>query len=204
MQGDVIVTVIGNVTGDPELRYTPSGAAVCNFTVATNPRRFDKNSNTWVDGEPTFRRVNVWRQHGENVAESVRKGDRVVVVGAEVNRKYETQDGGIRFSLEVNADAVALDTKWAVVTARKAERQQGGQQGGQQAQQQGQQPQQGQGYQQQQGQQGYGQGGQQRQDPWDQGPPPGSAQQPPAQDPWGQSPQQQTFQGGGFADEPPF
>jgi len=190
MQGDVTVTVIGNATGDAELRFTQSGLAVANFTVATNPRRFNKASNAWEDGEATFYRVNVWRQHAENVAESVRRGDRVVVVGTLANRKYEAQDGGTRYSLEVTADAIALDTKWSIVTARKAERQQGGQGG----------------YQQQGQQQGYGQGGQQRQDPWDQGLPAQQGYQPPAQ---GQQ-QAMEYQGApandpwGMPDPPPF
>lgn len=193
MFGDVIVTVIGNVTNDPELRFTPGGAAVCSFTVATNPRRKNQQTGQYEDGEPTFRRINVWRQHAENVAESVNKGDRVVVVGAEVNRKYETENG-TRYSLEVNAEAVALDTRWAIVKARRAERQQGGQGGYQQ-----------------QGQQGYQQGGQQPQqqgggqqrDPWDQGPPAGQQgyQQPPQGQQQGQ---QQSFPGDPWAQEPPF
>jgi len=190
MQGDVTVTVIGNATGDAELRFTPSGAAVANFTVATNPRRLNKQTQQWEDGEATFYRINVWRQHAENVAESVFKGNRVVVVGTLQNRQYEAQDGGKRYSLEVTADAVALDTKFAQVAARRAERQQGGFAGAPPA-----------------------------DDPWGSPPPAqqrppqgqqgGQAQQgqrqqaPPQDDLWG-SPPRQGNQGGGFSEEPPF
>lgn len=191
-QGDVIVTVIGNITQDPELRFTQSGVAVANFTIVTNPRKFNKNSNQWEDGEPTFYRVNVWRQHAENVSESLRKGDRAVVVGALQNRKYET-DNGTRYSLEITADAVALDTRWAIVQARKAERQQGGQQGYQQ-----------------QPQQGYGSNA--PADPWTSPPPQQGQQQrpnqaPPQSDPWGSAapaPAGGGGQAGMFPDEPPF
>lgn len=128
MQGDVIVTVVGNVVNDPEIRYTQSGVAVINFTVATNPRRFNKQSNQWEDGDATFYRTSAWRTMAENAAESINKGDRVVVVGALSNRRYETRDGGVGYSLEITADEVALSTKWAIVSSRRPDRQQGGQQ----------------------------------------------------------------------------
>jgi single-strand DNA-binding protein len=177
MMGQAAVTVIGNATQDPELRFTPSGAAVVTFSVADNPRKKNQQTQQWENGESTFYRVTAWRQMAENIAESVRKGDRLVVVGVLQNRRYETQEGAVRFSLEINADAVALDTRFAMVTARKPERQQAN----------------GQGYQQ-----------QGSSDPWD-APPQQQRQQPQGyDDPWGSPPVASAGQGGGFADEPPF
>jgi len=89
MAGETIITVVGNLTDDPELRFTPSGAAVANFTVASTPRNFDKNSNEWVDGEAMFLRCSIWRQAAENVAESLQRGMRVVVHGRLKARTYE-------------------------------------------------------------------------------------------------------------------
>ena len=93
MAGDTVITVIGNLTDDPELRFTPSGAAVANFTVASTPRSFDRQTNEWKDGDTLFLRCSVWRQVAENVAESLQKGMRVVVQGRLVSRSYETQIG---------------------------------------------------------------------------------------------------------------
>jgi single-strand DNA-binding protein len=189
MLGQAKITVIGNVTNEPELRFTPSGAAVVTLSVADNPRRKNNQTGEWDQGDSTFYRVQAWRQQAENIAESVNKGDRVVVVGDLQNRRYEGREGEVRFSLEINADAVALDTRWAIVKARKAERQQGGQQQGQQG-----------GWSQ--------QGGQQQSDPWS-SPPPNQGQQqrqqqPPQSDPWTSSPPPSGQQQGMWPEEPPF
>jgi single-strand DNA-binding protein len=133
MAGETQITVCGNVVDDPELRFTQSGAAVCGFRVASTPRTFDKNTSTWVDQEALFLTVNVWRQQAEQVAESVLKGMRVVVVGALKARSYETKEGQKRTVFEVEAEDVAVSLKFA--TAKVTRAQGGGQ--GQQRQQQG-------------------------------------------------------------------
>lgn len=92
-QGDTPITVVGNMVADPELRFTPSGAAVSNFRIASTPRRFDSQSNQWVDGEALFLTCNVWRQAAENVAESLQKGMRVIVNGRLRQRSFETREG---------------------------------------------------------------------------------------------------------------
>ncbi|MFC3347747.1 single-stranded DNA-binding protein [Streptomyces echinoruber] len=107
MAGETPITVVGNVVADPELRFTPSGAAVANFRVASTPRTFDRQTNEWKDGEPLFLAVNVWRQQAENVAESITKGARVVVVGRLKQRQYEDSEGKRRSSYEIEADDVA-------------------------------------------------------------------------------------------------
>jgi single-strand DNA-binding protein len=187
MMGQATVTVIGNITNEPELRFTPSGVAVVTFSVADNPRKKDQNSGQYVNGESTFYRVQAWRQQAENIAESFNKGDRVVVVGELQNRRYETQDGSVRFSLEINANAVAADTRFATVQIRKPDRT-GGQQNGQQQQAPPSDPWDTGAPQQQ--QQGY----QQPRQPAHQGAPQG--------DPWGPAGGGQ--QPMGFSDEPPF
>ena len=106
MAGDTVITVVGNLTGDPELRFTPSGAAVANFTVASTPRTFDKNSNEWKDGEALFLRCSVWRQAAENVAESLQKGTAVIVQGRLKQRSYETKEGEKRTVYELDVDEV--------------------------------------------------------------------------------------------------
>ena len=93
MAGDTVITVIGNLTDDPELRFTPSGAAVANFTVASTPRQFDRQTNEWKDGETLFLRCSIWRQAAENVAESLQKGMRVIAQGRLVSRSYEDREG---------------------------------------------------------------------------------------------------------------
>jgi single-strand DNA-binding protein len=196
MQGDVIVTVVGNITADPELRFTQSGAAVANFTVVKNNRT--KQGDQWVDGEPDFYRVNVWRTLAENVGESLRKGDRVIVSGKLQSRSFETREGEKRTSWEITADAVGPDLRWATAQVRKADRQGGydqGQQGYQGGQQNGYQNPQG-NYQQ--GNQGYGQRppAPQQGDPWDQGAPGYQGQRQPAPTGGGQQ--------GIWNDEPPF
>lgn len=171
-QGDTPITVVGNVVADPELRFTPSGAAVCNFRVASTPRVFDKNSNQWVDGDGLFLTCNVWREQAESVAESIQKGMRVIVNGRLRQRSYETNEGEKRTVYEVEVDDVGPSLKWATAKVTRLQREGGGQrhQGGQQGGYGGQQ--QGQGYGGQQG--GYG-GQAPMDDPWgapqDDGPP---------------------------------
>ena len=104
MSGETTITVIGNLTNDPELRFTPSGSAVANFTVASTPRTFDRQSNEWKDGETLFLRASVWREAAENVAESLTKGMRVIVTGRLTMRQYETREGEKRTSTEIQVD----------------------------------------------------------------------------------------------------
>lgn len=106
MANETQITVIGNLTGDPELRFTQSGAAVANFTVASTPRTFDKQRNEWVDGEALFLRCSVWRDQAEHVAESLKKGDRVVVQGNLVQRSYENREGEKRTVFEMQVQEV--------------------------------------------------------------------------------------------------
>jgi single-strand DNA-binding protein len=132
-QGDTPITVVGNLVADPELRYTPSGAAVANFRVASTPRRFDSQSNQWVDGEALFLTCNVWRQAAENVANSLNKGDRVIVSGRLRQRSYETREGEKRTVFEVEVDEVGPSLRYATAQVAKTPRQggQGGFQGNQ-------------------------------------------------------------------------
>ena len=113
MAGETVITVIGNLTADPELRFTPSGAAVANFTVASTPRTFDRNSNEWKDGEAMFLRCSLWRQAAENVTESLTKGMRVVVTGRLKSRSYETREGEKRTVFEVDVDEVGPALRYA-------------------------------------------------------------------------------------------
>lgn len=129
MQGDTTITLVGNLVADPELRYTPSGAAVCNGRVASTPRVFNKQTNEWEDGEGLFLTFTIWRQAAENVANSLHKGDRVIVVGALRQRSYETREGEQRTVYEINADEVAPSLKYATANVAKTPRQ-GGQGGG--------------------------------------------------------------------------
>lgn len=129
MSGETIITIVGNVTADPELRFTPSGAAVANFTVAATPRVFDKQANEWRDGDALFMRVSAWRQLAENVAESVRKGHRVIVQGKLKQRSYETREGEKRTVVEMEADEVGPSLRYATAKVNKAERS-GGSSGG--------------------------------------------------------------------------
>ena len=117
-QGDINVTIVGNITNDPELRFTPSGAAVASFTVASNSRFLDKTTNEWKDGEPVFMRCSVWRQYAENVAESLTRGTRVIVTGRLKQRSYDTREGEKRTVMELEVDDVgpALRTATAKVT----------------------------------------------------------------------------------------
>ena len=106
MAGETVITVIGNLTADPELRWTGNGAAVAGFTIASTPRTYDRNSGEWKDGEPLFLRCSVWREAAENVAESLRKGMRVIAQGRLVQRSYETKDGDKRTVMELLVDEV--------------------------------------------------------------------------------------------------
>jgi single-strand DNA-binding protein len=124
--GDTIITVVGNLTADPELRFTPSGAAVANFTVASTPRTFDKNANEWKDGEALFLRCSVWRQAAENVAESLQKGTAVIVQGRLKQRSYETKEGEKRSVVELEVDEIGPSLRWATAKVTKASRGGGG------------------------------------------------------------------------------
>jgi single-strand DNA-binding protein len=124
--GDTVITVVGNLTADPELRFTPSGAAVANFTVASTPRTFDKNSNEWKDGEALFLRCSVWRQAAENVAESLHKGTSVIVQGRLKQRSYETKEGEKRTVYELDVDEIGPSLRWATAKVTKASRGGGG------------------------------------------------------------------------------
>lgn len=198
MAGETPITVVGNLTADPELRFTPSGAAVANFTVASTPRTFDKQSNEWKDGEALFLNCSVWRQAAENAAESLQRGMRVIVQGRLKARSYETREGEKRTVFEIDVDEVGPSVKYATAKVTKTSRSGGGQggsyggggddpwssggsQGGQQA---------GGSGGSWGGQQGSGQGG-------GQGGSYGGGQAP-ANDPWA------TGGAGGSSDEPPF
>jgi single-strand DNA-binding protein len=127
MAGDTTITVVGNLTADPELRFTPSGAAVANFTIASTPRTFDKTTNEWKDGDTLFLRASIWREAAENVAESLTKGTRVIAVGSLVQRSYETSGGEKRTVYELKVDEVAPSLKYARATVAKTGRGGGGQ-----------------------------------------------------------------------------
>ncbi|KLU08221.1 MULTISPECIES: single-stranded DNA-binding protein [Kocuria] len=129
MAGDTVITVIGNLTADPELRFTPSGAAVANFTVASTPRTFDRQSNEWKDGETLFLRCSVWREAAENVAESLQKGMRVIVQGRLKSRSYETKEGERRTVTELDVDEVGPSLRYASAKVNRNARS-GGQGGG--------------------------------------------------------------------------
>ena len=215
-QGDTPITVVGNIVADPELRYTPSGAAVANFRVASTPRRFDSQSNQWVDGEALFLTCNIWRQAAENVANSLTKGDRVVVTGRLRQRSYETREGEKRTVFEVEVDEVGPSLRYATAQVSKTPRQggqgnwnggqQGGGQGGYSGNPQGGAPQ-GQNYGGQNGPQGGNQGGfggnQNRSSAPQQGNQGGFGGRNAStdDDPWSSAPQTSGFDGG---DEPPF
>ena len=129
-QGDINLTVVGNITNDPELRFTPSGAAVASFTVASNSRYLDKTTNEWKDGEPVFMRCSVWRQYAENVAESLTRGTRVIVTGRLKQRSYETREGEKRTVLEMEVDDVGPALRTATAKVTKVARAGGGGFGG--------------------------------------------------------------------------
>src|SRR4051812_19016465 len=129
MAGETVITIIGNLTNDPELRFTPSGAAVANFTVASTPRTFDRQSNEWKDGETLFMRCSVWREAAENVAESLTRGTRVIVSGRLRSRTYDTKEGEKRTVVELEVDEVGPSLRYATTKVSKTSRG-GGQSGG--------------------------------------------------------------------------
>jgi single-strand DNA-binding protein len=196
MAGETQITLVGNLVDDPELRFTPSGAAVANFRVASTPRTFDRASGEWKDGESMFLTCTVWRQYAENVAESLQRGMRVIVQGRLKQRSYETREGEKRTVFEIDVDEVGPALRSATAKVTKSQRQGGGGGGfggggggfG------GGQPQGG-GY----GNQGGGFGGSQGG---------GGRSGPPADDPWatngGGGGGGFGGGGGGFSDEPPF
>jgi single-strand DNA-binding protein len=188
MAGETVITIIGNLVDDPELRFTPSGAAVANFRVASTPRTFDRQSGEWRDGETLFLSCSVWRQAAENVAESLQKGMKVIVQGRLKQRSFETREGEKRTVFELDVDEVGPSLRNATAKVTKTTRSGGGGQGG--------------GYG---GGQGGGYGGSQDNDPWASQPAgqggyggQGGSPAPGGNDPWAN-------QGaGGTSDEPPF
>ncbi|MBX9388648.1 single-stranded DNA-binding protein [Streptomonospora nanhaiensis] len=189
MAGETQITLVGNLVDDPELRFTPSGAAVANFRVASTPRTFDRQSGEWRDGESMFLTCSVWRQYAENVAESLQRGMRVIVQGRLKQRSYETKEGEKRTVFEIDVEEVGPALRSATAKVTKVQRQ-GGQGGG--------------GFG---GGGGYGGGGGQGGGYGNQGGgfggPQGGRSGPPADDPWATS-GGGGFGGGGFSDEPPF
>jgi single-strand DNA-binding protein len=126
MAGETVITVVGNLVDDPELRFTPSGAAVANFRIASTPRTFDKQSNEWKDGDALFLSCSVWRQAAENVAESLQRGMRVVVQGRLKSRQYETREGEKRTVFEIEVEEVGPSLKYATAKVTRANRSSGG------------------------------------------------------------------------------
>ena len=167
MAGETVITVVGNLTADPELRFTQSGAAVANFTVASTPRTFDRQTNEWKDGDALFLRCSVWRQAAENVAESLTRGARVVVTGRLRQRSFETKEGEKRTVVELEVDEIGPSLRYATAKVNKASRSGGG--GG--------------GF-------GGGSGG------GGGGSRPAAASDAPADDPWGSAPASGSFAGG--------
>jgi single-strand DNA-binding protein len=122
MSGETIVTVVGNLVDDPELRFTPSGAAVSNFRIASTPRHFDKQTNEWKDSDPLFLSCSVWRQAAENVAESLQRGMRVIVQGRLKQRSYETREGEKRTVVELEVDEVGASLAFATAKVTRTSR----------------------------------------------------------------------------------
>lgn len=201
-QGDTNITVVGNIVADPELRFTPAGAAVANFRVASTPRRYNSQTNQWEDGEAMFLTCNVWRQAAENVAETLTKGMRIIVTGRLKARSYQTREGENRTVFEIDVDEVGPSLRYATAQVARNPREGGnGNYGGNNNNQGG--GNFGGGFgggssnagQQQQSQGGFG--GNNNQNFGQQ-----SQQQAPANDPWNSAPPAGGF--GGAADEPPF
>jgi len=130
MAGETTITVIGNLTDDPELRFTPSGAAVAKFRIASTPRTLDRQSGEWKDGEPLFLACSVWRQVAENVAESLQRGARVIVSGRLRQRSYETREGEKRTVMELEVDEIGPSLRYATAKVQKMSRSSGGGGGG--------------------------------------------------------------------------
>ena len=133
MAGETVLTLVGNLTADPEIRFTPSGAAVASFTVASTPRTFDRQAGEWKDGETLFMRCSIWRDAAENVAESLTKGTRVIVQGRLVQRSYTTREGENRTVVEMQVDEIGPSLRYAKaqVTRQPRSSGQGGFGGGQ-------------------------------------------------------------------------
>ena len=130
MANDNVITIVGNLTDDPELRYTPNGVAVTNMRVAVNRRMFNKESNSWDDKLDGYFTVNVWRDHAENVAESLKRGTRVLVTGRLISRSYENKEGETRWVTEIEADEVCPSLRWATAKVSKVNRSGGAAAGG--------------------------------------------------------------------------
>ncbi|UCR88284.1 single-stranded DNA-binding protein [Mycetocola spongiae] len=126
MAGETIITVVGNLTADPELRYTQGGLAVANFTIASTPRNFDRQTNEWKDGEALFMRASVWREFAEHVAGSLTKGSRVVATGRLKQRSYETKEGEKRTSIELEVDEIGPSLRYATAQVSRAQSSGGG------------------------------------------------------------------------------
>ncbi|MGB3955114.1 MAG: single-stranded DNA-binding protein [Brooklawnia sp.] len=126
MAGDTQITLVGNLTADPELRFTPSGAAVANFTVASTPRTFDRQANEWKDGDTMFLQCSIWRQAAENVAESLSKGMRVIVQGRLRSRSYDDREGNRRTVFEVDVEEVGPSLRYATAKVTRTSGQGGG------------------------------------------------------------------------------
>lgn len=126
MAGETVITVVGNLTSDPELRFTPSGSAVASFTIASTPKTFDKQSNEFKDGETLFLRAAVWREAAGNVAESLTKGTRVVAQGRLKSRSFETKEGDKRTVMELEVDEIGPSLRWASAKVTRAERKNNG------------------------------------------------------------------------------
>ncbi len=120
MAGETIITVVGNLTADPELRFTPSGAPVANFTIASTPRTFDRQSNEWRDGDTLFLNCSIWRQAAEHVAESLQKGMRVVAQGRLKARSYETREGEKRTVMELDVDEIGPSLRYATAKVTRS------------------------------------------------------------------------------------
>lgn len=194
MAGETVITLIGNLTADPELRFTPSGSAVANFTIASTPRTFDRQANEWKDDEALFMRCSLWREAAENAAETLTKGMRVIAQGRLRARSYDTKEGDRRTVMELEVDEIGPSLRFASAAVTRTQRsggQGGGNQGG------------GGGYQQQPAQGGGGF----QQAPQQQQPQQGGGWNAPAADPWStgggqQPPQQGGQQGGGYQQQP--
>ena len=130
MAGETTITVVGNLTDDPELRFTPSGAAVAKFRIASTPRTLDKQSGEWKDGEPLFLACNIWRDAAEHVAESLQRGARVIVQGRLRQRSYETREGEKRTVYELEVDEIGPSLRYATAKVQKMSRSGGGGGGG--------------------------------------------------------------------------
>ena len=126
MAGETTITVVGNLTSDPELRFTPSGSAVANFTIASTPRTFDRQSSEWKDGETLFLRASVWREAAENVAETLTKGTRVVAQGRLKSRTYDTKEGEKRTVMELEVDEIGPSLRYASAKVSRTQRSGGG------------------------------------------------------------------------------